>query len=126
MRLWIKQRDKLIHPYSLVGYLHLPNPTIMVHAYNNRSDIHNNAVVKLITKLIVNPMLVGDDRSCCLVDSCPFWDEYGCFVNKQKMFCMPHMWELSARDDKVQRADGIRDILFIRQRFLVGGIPCFV
>ena len=48
MRFWIKRRDKLIHDYSLTGYLLSPNPTIMAHAYENRSTMHNDAVVCLI------------------------------------------------------------------------------
>ncbi len=85
MQFWIKRREKLIHHYSLVGYLLSPNPTIKAHAYDNRSDIHNNAVVKVITKLIIDPMLVEDERSRSLAESInTFWDEYGCFVNKQQ------------------------------------------
>ncbi len=63
MRFWIKRRDKLIHDYSLTGYLLLPNPTIMAHTYENRSMIHNEAVVRLIDKLIVNLIFVGEEKS---------------------------------------------------------------
>jgi len=63
MRFWIKRRDKLIHDYSLTGYLLLPNPTIMAHAYENRSTMHNDAVVRLIDKLIVIPIFVGEETS---------------------------------------------------------------
>ena len=59
MRFWIKRQDKLIHDYSLIGYLLSPNPTIMAHAYENKSMIHNEEVVRLIEKLIVNPIFVG-------------------------------------------------------------------
>ena len=111
MQFWIKRREKLKHHYSLVGYLLSPNPTIMAHAYDNRSDIHNNAVVKVITKLIIDPMLVEDERSRSLAESInTFWDEYGCFVNKQ------HMRHKTVR---YQHSDGIRDILFMRQSILV-------
>ena len=111
MQFWIKRREKLIHHYSLVGYLLSPNPTIMAHAYDNRADIHNNAVVKVITKLIIDPMLVEDERSRSLAESInTFWDEYGCFVNKQQM---------RHKTVRYQHSDGIRDILFMRQRILV-------
>ena len=63
MRFWIKRRDKLIHDYSLIGYLISPNPTIMANAYENRSTMHNDAVVHLIDKLIVNPIFVGEEKS---------------------------------------------------------------
>ena len=63
MRFSIKRQDKLIHDYSLIGYLISPNPTIMANAYENRSTMHNDAVVHLIDKLIVNPIFVGEEKS---------------------------------------------------------------
>ena len=95
MRVWIKRRDKLIHDYSLIGYLILPNPTIMAHAYENRSTIHNDAVVHLIDKLIVNPIFVGEEKSEHLSkDIETFWDEYdsGCLSHK-------YMWDAAQGDD---------------------------
>jgi hypothetical protein len=47
----------------LAGYLLSPNATIMAHGHANRSTMHNDAVVHLIEKLIVNPILVGDEKS---------------------------------------------------------------
>ena len=83
MRFWIKRRDKLIHDYSLIGYLLSPNPTIMAHAYENRSMIHNEAVVRLIDKLIVNPIFVGKEKSEHLPkDIDTFWDEFNIFDNR--------------------------------------------
>ena len=55
MRFWLKGRDKLIHNYLLVGYLILSNPTIMAHVNENRSEIHQQAVVSLIKRLILSP-----------------------------------------------------------------------
>ena len=102
MRYWIKRRDKLVHNYSLVGYLLSPNQTIMDHAYENRSLIHHKAVVDLIRKLIVDPKLVGGEKAWNLAESInTFWDEYHLFVNKQKMFKFDHMWEPVARGDRV-------------------------
>jgi len=102
MRFWLKRRDKIVHSYSLVGYLLSPNQTIMNHAYENRSLIHHKAVVDLIRKLIVDPKLVGDEKARNLAESInTFWDEYHLFVNKQKMFKFDHMWEPAARGDRV-------------------------
>jgi len=102
MRYWIKRRDKLVHNYSLVGYLLSPNQTIMDHAYENRSLIHHEAVINLIKKLIVDPNLVGDKKSENLAASINiFWDEYNWFVNKKKMFKFDHIWEDAARGDRV-------------------------
>ena len=68
MRFWLKRRDKLIHNYSLVGYLLLPNPTIMAHVNDNRSEIHQKVVVSFIKRLIVSQLLVGSDRTQCLAE----------------------------------------------------------
>ena len=35
----------------------------MAHAYENRSTMHNDAVVRLIDKLIVNPIFVREETS---------------------------------------------------------------
>jgi hypothetical protein len=69
----------------------------MDHAYENRSVIHHEAVVTLIQKLIVDPKLVGVEKSQSLAESISrFWEEYNWFVNKQKMFKFDHIWEPAA------------------------------
>jgi hypothetical protein len=99
MRFWIKWHDKLIHPYSLVGYLLSPNQTIMTHTQQNRLDLHSRAVVTLIKRLIVNPLLVGEEKNQALSHAITtFWAEFGYFHNKKKMFCPANMWDMQARD----------------------------
>ncbi len=81
MRFWLKRRDKLIHNYLLVGYLLSPNLTIIAHVNDNRSEIHQKAVVSLIKRLFLSPLLVGADRTRCLaVVVNTFWDEFACFT----------------------------------------------
>lgn len=63
MRFWLKRREKLIHDYSLVGYLLSPNSAIMAHSIEHKSIAHDQAAERLITKLILNPSLVGNERS---------------------------------------------------------------
>jgi hypothetical protein len=64
----------------------------MAHAYANRSTMHNDAVVHLIEKLIVNPMLVGDEKSLHLSkDIRTFWNEYDDFVNMRGCFSHKYM-----------------------------------
>jgi hypothetical protein len=102
MRFWIKRQDHLIHDYSLAGYLLSPNAKIMAHTYANRSTMHNDAVVHLIEKLIVNPMLVGDEKSSHLSkDIETFWNEYDDFVNMHGCFSHKYMWD-AARGDNVK------------------------
>ena len=87
MRFWLKWRDKLIHDYALVGYILSPNPTIMASAVLNKSQMHNDAAERLITKLILEQSLVGDERKvqqAKLIDT--FLTEYGDFINKRGAF----------------------------------------
>jgi hypothetical protein len=99
MRFWIKWHDKLIHPYLLVGYLLLPNQTIMAHAQQNRSALLNRAVVTLIKRLIVNPLLVGKEKNWALSHAITmFWARFGYFHNKKKMFRPAYMWDTQAKD----------------------------
>ena len=99
MRLWLKRRPKLIHDYSLVGYILSPNSTIMSHAIDNKSIIHDQAAEWLITKLILNPTLVGSERNnerAKLIDT--FMEEYGDFTNKHGMFARDNIW-IMAKDE---------------------------
>jgi hypothetical protein len=87
MQFWLLRRKKLIHDYSLVGYLLSPNPTIMEHAHLNKNQGHNTAVEHLITKLILDQSLVGNERKAHkseLIDK--FFDEHNDFVNKRNAF----------------------------------------
>jgi hypothetical protein len=56
MTFWLKQRTKLIHDYSLVGYILSPNPQIMKDARQRMllSSIYSDAVECLIGKLLVS------------------------------------------------------------------------
>ncbi len=117
VRYWIKRQDHLIHNYSLAGYLLLPNATIVAHAYANRSTMHNDALVHLIKKLIINLMLVGDEKSLHLSkDIETFWNEYDDFVNMRGCFlintCGTQLGVITSR-----RTDGIRDIPCKGQRY---------
>jgi hypothetical protein len=63
MRMWIQTREKLIHDYSLVGYMLSPIPAIMEHCAANRTASLSNASEHLIEKLILDPGLVGSQHS---------------------------------------------------------------
>ncbi len=72
MQFWIKGRPKLIHNYSLVGYILSPNSTIMAHAIDNKTIKHDQAANRLITKHILNPTLartVGSNEKTKLIDT---------------------------------------------------------
>ncbi len=63
MQFWKKRRNKLIHDYSLVGYILSPNPPIMEHVIDNKTLAHDEAAEWLITKLLLDPSLVGNART---------------------------------------------------------------
>ena len=55
MMFWLKRQPKLIHDYSLVGYVLSPNPQIMNDVRERMLDspIHSDAVKHLIRKLLI-------------------------------------------------------------------------
>jgi hypothetical protein len=48
---WGRQRKKLVHDYSITGWMLSPIPVVMEDAAKNHSGFHRNAVDRLITKL---------------------------------------------------------------------------
>ncbi len=97
MRFWLKRREKLIHDYSLVGYLLSPNSAIMAHSIEHKSIAHDQAAERLITKLILNPSLVGNERSierAKLIDT--FMEEYSDVTNKRGMFACDNIWIMAS------------------------------
>ena len=72
----------------------------MAHTYENRSTMHNDTVVHLIEKLILNPMLVGEEKSAHLSkDIDTFWNEYDNFVHMCGCFSHQYMWDAARGDD---------------------------
>jgi hypothetical protein len=63
MYFWLICRDKLIHDYSLVGYILSPHPTIMADAISHKLPAHDEAADRLIIKLILDQNLVGEERT---------------------------------------------------------------
>ena len=45
MQMWGLHRQRLIHDYSLVGYILPPNPTIMSHAIENKKFVHKESLL---------------------------------------------------------------------------------
>ena len=100
MRFWLKRKEKLIHDYSLVGYLLSPNSAIMAHSIEHKSIKHDEAAERLITKLILNPSLVGTPRNierAKLIDT--FMEEYGDFTNKRGLFARDNIWIMANNID---------------------------
>ena len=65
----------------------------MVHAIDNKTIEHDQAAEHLITKLILNPALVGTERNNSRVKLInTFMEEYGDFTNKHGMFACDNIW----------------------------------
>jgi len=99
MNFWQKRKSKLVHGYSLVGYILSPNPTIMAHAIDNKTLEHDAAAEQLITKLLLDPACVGNERTiqrARLIDT--FMEEYGDFTNRRSVFGRDNIWIMAADD----------------------------
>jgi hypothetical protein len=70
MTFWFKHKPKLIHDYSLVGYILSPNPQIMNNARERmlHSPIYSYAVKRLIGKLLLPENLTSTVRKECLAE----------------------------------------------------------
>ena len=69
----------------------------MVHAVGNKTIKHDQAAKSLITKLILNPTLVGTERNnerAKLINT--FMEEYSDFTNKRGMFACDNIWIIAA------------------------------
>jgi hypothetical protein len=84
MTFWFKRRTKLIHDYSLVGYILSPNLLIMNNARERmlHSPIYSDAIKCLIGKLLVPEILTSNEHKKCLADmTTTFFDKHQKFVN---------------------------------------------
>jgi hypothetical protein len=97
MQFWIKRKNKLLHDYSLVDYILSPKPTIMEHTTNNKILEHNEAAKRLITKLHLDPSLVGTNRNVERVKQIDtFMEEYGNFTNRRGVVAWDNIWIMAA------------------------------
>jgi hypothetical protein len=72
----------------------------MAHVIDNKTIEHDQAAERLITKLILNPTLVGTERNnerAKLIDT--FMEEYGDFTNKRGMFARDNIWIMAADEN---------------------------
>jgi hypothetical protein len=72
----------------------------MAHAIDNKMIEHDQAAKRLITKLILNPTLVGNERNnerAKLINT--FMEEYGDFTNKRGMFARDNIWSMAADEN---------------------------
>ena len=125
MGFWEKRRPKLIHDYSLVGYILSPNPTIMENAITNKLEVHDEAAERLITKLILDPTLVGNERTiqrAKLIDT--FMEEFGDFTNRRGVFAKDNIWIMAA--DESTKAYRWHYKYSYHQTKVLGKLACLV
>ena len=125
MHLWHHRAKGLNHDYALVGYLLSPNPSIMNHAKQNRTTQHDEAVSRLITKLLLPDDEVGESRNRTrsrLVHS--FWKEFTEFSTRSGVFADPDMWFI-AEDPTVESHEQWNTYGRIRTT-VIGKLACLV
>jgi hypothetical protein len=84
MTFWFKCKTKLIHDYSLVGYILSLNPQIMKNARESmlHSPINSDAFKRLIGKLLIPDNLSSNEHKECQTDlTTKFFNEHQKFVN---------------------------------------------
>ncbi len=95
MTLWFKRQPKLIHDFSLVGYILSPNPQIMNNAREMmlHCPIYSDVVERLIGKLFVLENLTSTEHNECLAEmTTKFFDEHQKFVNQTGILNSDKMW----------------------------------
>jgi hypothetical protein len=100
MTFWFKSQPKLIHDYSLVGYILSPHPQIMNDARERMLDspIYSDAIKCLIGKLLVPKNLTSTAHKECLADmTTKFFDEHQKFVNQTGILNSDTMWYVVSR-----------------------------
>ena len=86
---WERRQSALLNDFTRAAYKMSPIPAIFAHANDpENEDIEDReAIDRLITKLLVDPALVGNEREIAiskLIDD--FWEQHGYFASKQGFF----------------------------------------
>mmetsp|Transcript_29159 Transcript_29159/g.69418 ORF Transcript_29159/g.69418 Transcript_29159/m.69418 type:complete len:526 (+) Transcript_29159:715-2292(+) len=96
MALWKKRAPKLKHDYALVAYLLNPHSKLLAESKQSKTLRHDEAVDRLIEKLLLPQNLTGQDRKTTLsrlVDR--FWSEYSDFTEKSGIMNYRIMWDVA-------------------------------
>jgi hypothetical protein len=104
MTFWFKCQPKLIHDYSLVGYILSPNSQIMNNARERmlHSPIYSAAFKCLIGQLLEPENSAPTEREECLGEmTTKFYDEHQQFVNQTGILNNDTMWYTAGKSDFV-------------------------
>jgi hypothetical protein len=97
----------------------------MAHASDNKTLYHDGAAERLITKLLFDPSLVGNDwtiQRAKLIDT--FMEEYGDFTNRRGVFARDNIWIMAA--DKNCKAYRWHFKYSYQQTKVMGKLACLV
>ncbi|KAL7532944.1 hypothetical protein ACHAWF_009154 [Thalassiosira exigua] len=125
MRFWIQTEHRLEHDYAYVGHLCAIHPAIIDDANKNRTQQHDLAVDRLITKLLIDPTVVGlskVQKKAELVDL--FWKEHAHFVQRTGPFNRDHIW-IVAENPNTEARDWHRTYS-LRATKVLGKLACLV
>lgn len=125
LQFWTKRREKLINDYSLVGYILSPHPTIMEDAAKNKTQEHFDAALRLITKLLIDPKLIGQAKLTAIATAYDtFLSEWDDFSNRKGKLISDHIWIIAAVDD-TQAYDWHKKYSLLSTKVL-GKLACLV
>ncbi len=88
-------------------------------------QIHDDAAERLITKLLLNPALVGNDKAverAKLIDT--FMEEYADFTNRRGIFAKVNIWIIAT--DESTRAHKWHNKYSHHQTKVLGKLACLV
>ncbi len=128
MTFWFKRRTKLIHHYSLVGYILSPNPQIIYNAREKmlHSQIYSDAIKRLIGKLLVPENSISTEHKEFLADmTTKFFDEHQKFVNQTGILNSDTIWYAAVKSDFVVRCHWHYTWMLSRTKVL-GKLACLV
>jgi len=93
---WGRRRKKLVHDYSITGWMLSPIPLVMADAAAHHTGYHRNAVDRLLTKLFAPRGRYNSetDRTVAVGDLLnSFWTEHEHFHSKSGPFAnRKHIW----------------------------------
>ena len=90
---WNKRRQRLVHDYSIAGWILSPTEEIRRDSHENYTYEHKQAIQRLIKKLLVPKTgTTAEHEADCNEAYNMFWDEFECFRSKTEYYRDKHIW----------------------------------
>ena len=94
MSCWKKRREKLVHPYSITGWMLCPIPEV----YADSKKSHIGSDMKIMENLFIklfNHETEGPEGKVMTKMLDKLWTEFECFLSKTGPYNREHIWESS-------------------------------